>query len=340
MNILVLGHTGFMGKNIMETLRSYFGPNHNISGCSTNERRTNGPHGLRNANFDLTTKHGVEDALGKTKWDVVIQAAATTSGAEDIVNKPYLHVTDNAVMNSLILRACHDHGIKNFMFLSCGVMYQSGGTRKESDFNESDEIYPNYFGVGWTKVYIEKQMEFYSRLGMNCLAIRHSNTFGKYDKFDSSKSHFVAATVSKIGRAKDGDTITVWGTGEERRDLIFVDDVCSFIIDRCELIEDDGVIDGSIRPLSFGLDRSPFFDVVNVSAGQSYAVNDVVQKLIDYSGKKLVIAHDTTKPSIKFDLALDNTKAEIDYEWTPIFNLESALKLTYDWYVNKMGLTI
>jgi hypothetical protein len=36
--------------------------------------------------------------------DFIIQAAATTSGAKDIVSKPYYHVTDNAVMNSLIFR--------------------------------------------------------------------------------------------------------------------------------------------------------------------------------------------------------------------------------------------
>ena len=40
--------------------------------------------------------------------DVIIQAAATTSGSRDIVETPYIHVTDNAVMNSLLLRACFD----------------------------------------------------------------------------------------------------------------------------------------------------------------------------------------------------------------------------------------
>ena len=46
--------------------------------------------------------------------DVVIQAAATTSGSKDIVKKPYIHVTDNAVINSYILRSSYENANKFF----------------------------------------------------------------------------------------------------------------------------------------------------------------------------------------------------------------------------------
>ena len=39
--------------------------------------------------------------------DIVIQAAATTSGSKDIVSKPFIHVTDNAVINSYMFRSSH-----------------------------------------------------------------------------------------------------------------------------------------------------------------------------------------------------------------------------------------
>ena len=47
--------------------------------------------------------------------DIVLQFAATTSGAADIINRPYIHVTDNVVMNSLILKTVYDLRIKNFI---------------------------------------------------------------------------------------------------------------------------------------------------------------------------------------------------------------------------------
>ena len=63
---------------------------------------------------NLLIKKDVSRAL-KNK-DVVIQAAATTSGSKDIVNQPYLHVTDNAIMNSLILRLVMENKIDKFIF--------------------------------------------------------------------------------------------------------------------------------------------------------------------------------------------------------------------------------
>ena len=55
---------------------------------------------------------------------------------------------------------------------------------------------PQYFGAGWTKVYIEKMCEFYSRIGdTKYTVMRHSNVFGPHDKFDLEKSHVFGATI-------------------------------------------------------------------------------------------------------------------------------------------------
>ena len=45
--------------------------------------------------------------------DIVLQYAATTTGAADIISKPYIHVTDNAVMNSLLLREAFEQKVKH-----------------------------------------------------------------------------------------------------------------------------------------------------------------------------------------------------------------------------------
>ena len=104
---------------------------------------------------DLTKRQDVErlpDGI-----DIIIQAAATTSGARDIVNKPYIHVTDNAIMNSLLFRWAFEKRVRQVIFFSCTVMYPSSEVALvEQDFDANRELYEKYFGVGWTKVYIEK----------------------------------------------------------------------------------------------------------------------------------------------------------------------------------------
>jgi GDP-L-fucose synthase len=313
--VLICGVSGFMGKNIFE----YFKNNdeYEIFGIAKNQHI-----GL---NFeiwgyrDLTLSSDVDLIFRSIKPDIVIQAAAVTSGAKYITQKPYIHVTDNVIMNSLLLRASYEYKVSQFIYLSCGVMYQPGNTpRKESDFNEHDEMFESYFGVGWMKVYVEKQMEFFSRLGVTKhMAIRHSNTYGPYDKFDSDGAHVLPATIKKVLESKG--TISVWGNGTETaRDLIYVSDVVRFI---------DLTIQKQIKP----------FDVVNVSLGKFITVKELVEKIVELSSKSIDIKYDTSQPAIPTKLCLDNTKADKVYGWHPEVSLEEGLKLTMEWYNQYKG---
>ena len=83
---------------------------------------------------------------------------------------------------------------------------------------------------GNTKVYVEKMCEFFSRLGKTKhTVLRHSNMYGPHDKYDLEKSHVFGATVTKVMNSTDGK-VNVWGTGEEKRDLLYVGDLVDFIV--------------------------------------------------------------------------------------------------------------
>ena len=310
--LLVLGATGFMGTNIIE----HFAPRTNYEVHAVGLKRTlPAKAGVINHVVDLTVREQVVALFGGTNFDVVIQAAANTSGSKDILERPYLHVTDNVVMNSLILQACHDFNVGHFLFLSCGVMYNPDRSPvTEEDFSLDEGIFKNYFGVGWTKVYIEKMCEFFSALGRTKhTAIRHSNTYGPHDKYDLEKSHMFGATVTKVMTAVDGDEIVVWGDGSTERDLLYVTDVVDFI---------EKTIDGQIK----------MYELYNVGYGESFSVRDVVKKIIKHSGKRLNVVYDLDKPSINTRLALNSDKAFKDLDWLPKYSLDSGIKRTLSWY--------
>ena len=88
--------------------------------------------------------------------------------------------------------------VGHFIFPSCTVMLQSKENQKEIDWDENKSINKNYFGVGNTKVYIEKMCKFYSNLGLKTTVIRQSNVYGPNDKFDLEKSHVLSATIKKV----------------------------------------------------------------------------------------------------------------------------------------------
>lgn len=306
--VLVCGVTGFIGRNMAEALAAR--DDLEVVGVYLKSDPFEHPR-IKMVRADLTDPKEIQRVLNGV--DIVIQAAATTSGSKDIVTRPYIHVTDNAVMNSLLFRAAYELKVKHIVFFSCTVMYPGNLDRpvKENDF--TGEIHPNYFGVGWTKVYIEKMAEFYSRLGVTKYSIiRHSNMYGPHDKYDLERSHVFGATVTKVMKSPDGK-ITVWGDGSEERDLLYVGDLVDYV--NC-------AIDKQTAP----------FDLSNVGYGQAVSIADLVRKVIAASGKNVEIAYDRSKPTIKTKLSVDISKARETFGWQPKTSLDEGIRKTIQWY--------
>jgi len=308
--ILVCGATGFIGRNMAESFVN--DDNFEVYGTYLDSEPLNESK-IKMIKADLTNKDDVARAV--KGMDIIIQAAATTSGAKDIVTKPYYHVTDNAIINALIFRAAYDHKVSHVVFFSCTTMYQPGDSPvKETDFDANKEIYPSYFGGAWTKVYHEKMCEFYSRIGQaKYTVIRHSNIYGPYDKYDLEKSHVFGATITKVMAAKEGSKIVVWGEGKEERDLLYISDLVDFV------------------KLAIAKQSSKF-ELLNAGYGSSISISDLVNKIIEYSGKNLKVEYDLTKPTIKTKLCLDITKAKNSLGWSPEISLEDGIKKTLAWY--------
>ena len=265
--ILVCGSTGFIGRNIAEA----FAENDNFETYGTyyKSKPLNNPK-IKMLKIDLTNKDDVNRAING--MDIIIQAAATTSGAKDIISKPYYHVTDNTIINALVFRAAFEHKVSKLVFFSCTTMYQSSETPvKETDFDANKQMYPSYFGGAWMKIYNEKMCEFYSGIGnTKYTVIRHSNIYGPYDKYDLEKSHVFGATVTKVMTAEDGGKIIVWGEGKEERDLLYVSDLTDFV------------------KLAIEKQKNKF-ELFNIGYGSSISINNLVKKIIKYSGKKISI---------------------------------------------------
>ncbi len=307
-SVLVCGATGFIGRNIAERLA--------LSGqYEVHAVRFNRPEfTLPNTTWhqcDLRDPAAVEK-LVKGK-DIIIQAAATTSGAKDIVTKPFIHVTDNAVMNSYLFRSAFEAKVKQVVFFSCTVMYPSSEKPlKETDFDANKPLHPRYFGVGNTKIYVEKMCEFFAGISeTKFTAIRHSNMYGPHDKYDLDRSHFFGATVTKVMQAVD--KMTVWGTGEEERDLLHVDDLTDFVIAAMK-------------------NQKEKYRLYNCGLGKAHSVLDVVKMIIAASGKNLKIEHDLTAPTIKTSLCLDCGLAEKELGWKPKIALQDGIRSTIAWW--------
>ncbi len=309
MNILVTGGMGFIGRNIALWMANLghrvTATYHNIRPGYEHPYITWKYADLREGNY---THSRLYDDM-----DVVIHCAATTSGSKDIVNTPAMHVTDNAVMGSHIFRMATDAGVKHVIFPSCTVMYSSGEIPVPED-SPIDDINPKYFGVAHTKLYLEKMAEFYAGItSTKFTVIRHSNIYGPYDKFDLEHSHVFGATMTKVMRALEGESIVIWGSGEEKRDLLYIDDLCRFMAAALEK-------------------QSNKFELFNCGCGAAVSVNDLVSEMICASGKELVPFHDLSAPTIPTSLCLDCDKAHLYLGWGNTTSLKDGIAKTMAWW--------
>ena len=308
-NLLLCGANGFIGKNILERLSK--NKNFHITATYLKSEPGEEKDNVTWVNADLRDYKDVNRVVDGI--DIILQYAATTTGAKDIVSKPYIHVTDNAIMNSLLMRAAFEKNVKHFVMPSCTIMYQdSSSPLSESDFNENDEIFFKYYGAGNTKIYLGKMCKFYSNIGnTKYTVLRQSNIYGPHDKYDLEKSHVFGATITKVMTAKE--KITVWGKGKEERDFLHVHDLLDLI---------DLSIKNQVKP----------YVLINASYGKSVSIEKLVKTVIKESGKNLKIEYDVTKPNINTKIAISNQLAHDIFRWSPKYSLKEGVKNTLAWY--------
>jgi GDP-L-fucose synthase len=136
--------------------------------------------------------------------------------------------------------------------------------------------------------------------------------YGPHDKYDLQTSHVFGATITKVLTAKESH-VSVWGTGEECRDLLHIDDLVDAFVAAVER-------------------QSAKFSLYNIGLGHQIAVRELVRTVIDLAGRDLRIRYDATKPTIKTSVSLDCTKAKVELGWQPKISLEEGIRRTLAWW--------
>ena len=247
--------------------------------------------------------------------DYVFMCAANTSGAAVIAATPLVHVTPNVIMNSQILEAAYFAQVKKFIFLSSNAAYPPSGdkpvTEKEMFDNDPYDI---YFGVAWMKRFTEILCRLYSQKLKNpmpCVVVRPSNVYGPYDDFDFATSHMMAATLRKV--IERHDPINIWGTGQDIRDLIYVDDF----------------IDGLI----LAAQKIHTFDAVNIAQGKAYSLKEILRMALEIEGyQDARVVYDSTKPSMIPVRLVDIEKAKTLLKFNPKIDIYDGIAKTISWY--------
>ena len=308
--VLVAGGAGFVGVNVINRLLS-LGANvratlHIKDPVILDER-------IEYVRCDLTRMEDCQKAV--TDMDYVFLCAASTSGAAVIASTPLVHVTPNIVMNAQMLEAAYFARVKKFIWLSSNAAYPPSGDRpvKEEELLDGDP-YETYFGVAWMKRYTEILCRMYSeklKNPMTTVVLRPSNIYGPYDDFEFETSHVMAALIRRV--IERHNPLEVWGTGDDVRDWICIDDFIDAMILAAEKIDS--------------------YNPVNIGLGKGYTIKEALQIMLEVDGyTDADIKFDPSKPSMIPIRLIDTTKAETLLGFKAKTGLKEGIKKTIDWY--------
>ncbi len=307
--ILVTGGAGFLGGAL---LRRLLAAGHRVR-TTVHQRSVDVVHpNLELVGADLTRSDDCARAVADC--DVVFHCAAVTSGAAVIVARPLVHVTPNVLMNTALLEACYHAGIERFVFLSSGAAYPDTGSRPVGE----DEMHagpppPVYFPVASMKRFTEQLCEMWAsraRPPMSTVIVRPSNVYGPGDKFDPATSHVTAALIRKV--ALRLHPLEVWGTGEDVRDLIYIEDFL------------DGL-------LLAARTEAPHL-AVNIASGRGVSVREIVALLLDIDGRgDARVCFDPTKPSTIPVRLFEVERARGELGFVARTSLREGLERTLAW---------
>ena len=163
---------------------------------------------------------------------------------------------------------------------------------------------------GWEKLFSERLFLSYARnYGLQVRIARYHNIFGPKGTWTGGREKAPAALCRKVAAASEGSSIELWGSGQQTRSFLFVDEC----------------IEGT-----FKLMHSDFEGPVNIGSEEMITISDLADRIIRISGKHL------TKSFIDGPVGVtgrnsDNRLIQDKLGWAPSQSLHEGLVKTYSW---------
>ena len=298
--IFVAGHKGLVGSSIVRSLKN--------NGYTNLIFASKKDLDLRNDSMTLDFFHSIQP-------EYVFLAAAKCGGIKDNINNPVQFLEDNLRIQNSVISSSYKVGVKKLLFLGTACIYPKECVQPiKEEYLLSGFLEPTNEAYSIAKIAGIKLCQAYNKqYKTNFISAQPSNVYGPNDNFNPESSHVIAGLIRRLHEAKQNNqkSIDCWGTGNVRRDFIYVDDLAKALI--------------------FLMHHYDGNEIINVGTGEDVSIKELVKHLvsvIEYHGE---INWDKTKPEGMKQRLLD-VKKLINLGWQPKTLLNQGLRLTYDYF--------
>ncbi len=316
---LVTGAGGFIGHHLVKYLKSR---GFWIRGADIREPKYEPSPADEFMLVDLRRPEDCHRALmlsrsDATEFDAVYHLAADMGGSGFIYSAECEIMRNSALINIHMIDAAARLGVPRYFFSSSVCVYRDMAPG-EPELTE-DDAYPaqpdNEYG--WEKLYAERTaMAYGRRFGMQILIARFQNCYGPKGTWTGGREKAPAAICRKVAEADEDGTIEVWGDGSAVRSYMYVDDM----------------VDGIYRLMQSDLEGP-----VNIGSSEYVTVRELVDTVIDVSGKRIEIDYVDGPVGVK---SRNFSNARIySLGWKLQFSLRDGIERTYDWVERQVRAT-
>jgi len=314
--VAVCGGGGFLGSHLVEDLLRV-GARVRVIQRSRPEKRLG--HCLDQVEFvsaDLTSPDECRRSLQGI--EIVCNTASQTGGIQYNSAHPGLTFQANALIGLNLLEAARLEGVERFVLTSSACVYpREAPVPTPEEFGFAGEPEQTNLGYGWAKRMEELGARFYSEeYRMKIAVVRLTNLYGPRDHFDPTVSTIVAALIRKILEAES--TLEVWGSGRQTRSFLYVKDASRALLDAGE--------------------HYVTADPVNIGSGEEVTIRELVDLLIQVTGRRLSPRYDSAAPAGQPRKSVDVAKARRVLGWRPYYSLTDGLRETIKWYAEETAV--
>ncbi|MBQ8786402.1 MAG: dTDP-glucose 4,6-dehydratase [Oscillospiraceae bacterium] len=315
MTIIVTGGAGFIGSNfVFHMLNKY--PDYRIvcldkltyaGNLSTLKNVMNNPN-FRFVKADICDRKAVYTLFEEVKPDIVVNFAAE-SHVDRSIDNPSVFLETNIMGTATLMDACCKHGIKRYHQVSTDEVYGDLPIdRPDLFFTEKTPIHTSS-PYSSSKASADLLVQAYNRTyGLPVTISRCSNNYGPY--------HFPEKLIPlMIVNALNDKPLPVYGTGENIRDWLYVEDHCKAI----DLIIHKGKV-GEVYNIG-GHNEMKNIDIVKIICNTLGKPEDLIKYVEDRKG------HDMR-------YAIDPTKIHSELDWLPETKFADGIQKTIQWYLD------
>ena len=302
--ILLVGSSGFLGKNVFEKINSD-NDVHVISGKK---------------DCDISNIDELRSYIDDLDFEYVINCAAFVGGIAYGYKYPAEMLSINSKIANNIYEISKEKSVKMLINPIPNCVYPGHlDTYKEEDLWEGPPHESVFYYALAKRMSIALGSSYHAQHNLSSCSVIMSNMYGPNDHFEENRSHAMGALINKIYKAKlnKEKTVDVWGSGKQIREWLYVEDGADALI-KCMDLSDGNYL-------------------FNIGVGKGISIIDLanlIKERVEWDGEFNL---DTTKPEGVLEKKGDGSMGKDTINWSPKFSLDEGVKKTIEWYEENYG---